>query len=88
MDGRRRRDLKLLDDARKAVGVLRSVLDLAVRDRRIAANPALGVTLPRLPLSEQRFLTVGQLGGLADANAVGTRHRPDACPGMDGDSPR
>lgn len=52
---------------RKAVGVLRSVLDLAVRDRRIAANPALGVTLPRLPASEQRFLTAGELDTLAEA---------------------
>jgi hypothetical protein len=52
---------------RKALGALRSILDLAVRDRRIATNPALGVTLPRLPMSEQRFLTASELDALADA---------------------
>jgi integrase len=43
------------------------VLELAVRDRRIPTNPALGVTLPRLPMSEQRFLTAAELDALADA---------------------
>jgi integrase len=52
---------------RKVVGVLRSVLELAVRDRRIPTNPALGVTLPRLPMSEQRFLTAVELDALSDA---------------------
>ena len=52
---------------RKVVGVLRSVLELAVRDRRIPTNPALSVTLPRLPISEQRFLTTAELDALADA---------------------
>jgi integrase len=52
---------------RKAVGVLRSVLDLAVRDHRIPSNPAIGVTLPRLPMSDQRFLTAHELEALADA---------------------
>ena len=51
---------------RKAVGVLRPILELAVRDRRIAANPALGVTLPRLPMSHERFLTAAELDALAD----------------------
>jgi len=51
----------------KAVGVLRSILDVAVRDRRIPTNPALGVTLPRLPLSTQRFLRAAELDALADA---------------------
>jgi integrase len=51
---------------RKVVGVLRSVLELAVRDRRIPANPATGVNLPRLPIAEQRFLNVGELEVLAE----------------------
>jgi hypothetical protein len=54
---------------RKAVGVLRSILDLAVRDHRIAANPALGVTLPRPPASEQRFRTAAELDrGVGEAS--------------------
>lgn len=52
---------------RKVAGVLRSILELAVRDRRIPANPATGVSLPRLPMAEQRFLNAGELEGLADA---------------------
>lgn len=51
---------------RKVVGVLRSILELAVRDRRIPANPAAGVTLPRLPLTEQRFLNADELEVLAN----------------------
>lgn len=54
---------------RKAVGVLRSVLELAVKDRRIAANPALAVSLPRLPTLEQRFLDASELEALAGAMA-------------------
>jgi integrase len=52
---------------RKVVGVLRSVLELAVRDRRIPTNPAHGITLPRLPIAEQRFLGASDLDNLADA---------------------
>jgi len=52
---------------RKVVGVLRSVLELAVRDRRIPSNPAIGVKLPHLPMVEQRFLDAGELEALADA---------------------
>ena len=52
---------------RKALGVLRQVLDLAVRDRRIVVNPAIGVTQPRLPLQDQRFLTADELEALAQA---------------------
>jgi integrase len=53
--------------ARKVVGVFRSVLELAVRDRRIPSNPAFGVSLPRLPVTEQRFLQADELEALADA---------------------
>jgi integrase len=52
---------------RKAVGVLRGVLELAVRDRRISTNPAIGVTLPRLPISDQRFLDPRELDALSSA---------------------
>lgn len=54
---------------RKALGVLRQVLSVAVSDRRLAANPATGVAQPRLPLAEQRFLSSGELARLADATA-------------------
>jgi len=52
---------------RKVIGVLRAILDLAVRDRRIPSNPAIGVTLPRLPIADQRFLRLDELEFLADA---------------------
>jgi integrase len=50
----------------KVGGVLRAVLELAVRDRRIPSNPVVGVSLPRLPLTEQRFLRSDQLEILAN----------------------
>ena len=52
---------------RKVIGVLRSVLELAVRDHRIPSNPVVGVSLPRLPVTEQRFLRADDLEALADA---------------------
>jgi integrase len=52
---------------RKALSVLRQVLDLAVADRRLAMNPATGVGQPRLPMVEQRFLTSAELDRLAEA---------------------
>jgi integrase len=52
---------------RKVVGVLRSVLELAVRDRRIPTNRTYGITLPRLPVADQRFLGANELETLADA---------------------
>jgi integrase len=52
---------------RKVAGVLRSILELAVRDRRIPSNPALGVALPHLPMVAQRFLRADELEALADA---------------------
>jgi integrase len=54
---------------RKALGVLRGTLDLAVADRRLAVNPALRVKQPRLPLVEQQFLTAGELTSLAEKTA-------------------
>ena len=52
---------------RKALGVLRQVLAVAVSDRRIAVNPATGVAQPPLPLADQRFLSAAELSRLADA---------------------
>jgi len=51
----------------KAHRVLSLVLDLAVRDRRIAVNPASGVHLPRSPQGHRRFLTPQQVADLAAA---------------------
>jgi hypothetical protein len=50
---------------RQAYGVLSLVLSLAVRDRRIASNPADGVKLPRKARSEKRFLTSDEVARLA-----------------------
>ncbi|MGH9117319.1 MAG: tyrosine-type recombinase/integrase [Acidimicrobiales bacterium] len=43
------------------------MLDFAVADNRLARNPAVGVRLPRLGKTEQRYLTHGQVAELADA---------------------
>jgi integrase len=43
------------------------MLDLAVRDGRIASNPAHGVRLPRLEETDKRFLTHAQVNRLATA---------------------
>lgn len=52
---------------RQAHRVLSLVLTLAVRDGRLARNPAIGVPLPRAVRSEQVFLTHTQVEELADA---------------------
>jgi integrase len=52
---------------RQAYHLLSTMLDAAVRDRRLAANPAAGIDLPRLPRKERRYLDHGQLAGLAEA---------------------
>ncbi|MGH3265795.1 MAG: tyrosine-type recombinase/integrase [Trebonia sp.] len=49
----------------KAVGLLRQVLATAVADNLIAANPAEGVELPTVRVTEQRFLTAAELHRLA-----------------------
>lgn len=51
----------------KAIGVLRQVLAMAVRENRLVMNPADGVELPAIGTVEQRFLTLEQLRGLAAA---------------------
>ncbi len=66
---------------RKVCGVLSLVLDLAVRDDRLAKNPAAGVALPRVAVTERRYLTHGQVEQLAEACAapeqVSKHRRPD-----------
>jgi len=52
---------------RKAYVVLSGALDAAVRDSRLSRNPARGVTLPRLPQREHRYLDHADLARLADA---------------------
>ena len=53
---------------RKVVGALSSVLALAVKSRRLAANPAQGVDLPKQALTGRRYLTVEQAERLAEAS--------------------
>lgn len=52
---------------RQAYHLLTSMLDDAVRDQRLARNPAAGVDLPRLPMSDRRYLTHDEVSALADA---------------------
>jgi integrase len=49
--------------------VLFLVLELAVRDGRLARNPAAGVRLPKVAKAEKRFLTHDEVFRLADAAA-------------------
>jgi integrase len=56
---------------RKAQGVLSGILGLAVRDRRLAVNPALGVALPPMQEKRRRYLTAEQLEALAEAAGPG-----------------
>lgn len=50
---------------RKIHGVLSATLDLAVRDKRIPANPANGVSLPRVNTRRRRYLTADEVELLA-----------------------
>jgi integrase len=51
----------------KTHGVLSMVLAYAVKDGRLASNPAAGVSLPRVRQAEKRFLTHQQVHELAEA---------------------
>jgi integrase len=51
---------------RHAFRVLSLMLDLAVKDGRLARNPCLGVKLPKSPTSDRRYLSHDQLNELAD----------------------
>lgn len=50
---------------RKIHGVLSAILDLAVRDKRLPANPANGVSLPRVNGRRRRYLTADEVEWLA-----------------------
>ena len=50
----------------RAYGILASILDEAVRDRRLLTNPARGCKLPRKPSREHRYLTDEQVWALAN----------------------
>ena len=50
---------------RHAYGLLRSVLEAAVTDRRIPHNPCAGVKLPRLAHADRGYLTHRQVVALA-----------------------
>lgn len=52
---------------RKAAFALRRILDAAVADRRLTANPADNVPLPADEPGEQRFLSPAEVASLADA---------------------
>ncbi|RFU22753.1 tyrosine-type recombinase/integrase [Geodermatophilus marinus] len=52
---------------RQAYQLLTSMLDQAVKGRRLAMNPAAGVELPRLPRKSRRYLSHEEVGRLADA---------------------
>ncbi len=54
------------DTVRLAYQVLLRVLDHALRNRRLAVNPARGVLLPRRPPARERILTVVEVHDLAD----------------------
>ena len=56
---------------RKAHGVLSGILGLAVKDRRLPSNPALGIALPPLNATRRRYFTAAQVEQLADAAGPG-----------------
>jgi integrase len=55
---------------RKTYGVLSGILDLAVRDKRLSANPARGVDLPPINARRRKYLTARQVTALAEAAAL------------------
>jgi integrase len=61
---------------RKSHGVLLGILTLAVKDRRIPSNPALGVDLVPLRERPRRYLTAGQVEQLAVAASTLPKDRP------------
>ena len=51
---------------RKSATLLSGIMAAAVRDQRIPRNPCVGVSLPRLPAQQQRYLSLTQLQALAE----------------------
>ena len=62
---------------RKIVGVLSSILGLAVRHRRLPINPAADIELPRVRERRRKYLTPEQVADLADAAAKLPADRPN-----------
>ena len=56
---------------RKAHGVFSSILDLAVKERRLVSNPSNGVNLPALSERGRRYLTAEQVDQLASHARAG-----------------
>ncbi|MGQ0842533.1 MAG: tyrosine-type recombinase/integrase [Sporichthyaceae bacterium] len=52
---------------RKIVGVFASILDVAVKSKRLASNPVRAVDLPKAALTRRRYLTGAQVESFADA---------------------
>jgi integrase len=50
---------------RQAFHLLSRMLEDAVRDSRLARNPAAGIDLPRMPVTERRYLTHAEIQLLA-----------------------
>ncbi len=65
---------------RQAYRVLSAILSLAVRDSRLAANPAAEVKLPRMPLPPRRYLTHAEVAALSDQ--AGEYRPPDPVTGL------
>jgi integrase len=61
---------------RKIAVVFSGVLDLAVRSKRLQANPADGVELPRANSKRKRYITAQQVEVLAEAAATLPPDRP------------
>lgn len=61
---------------RKIVGVFSGVLDLSVRGKRLPANPATGVEMPRTKSKRKRYLTAGQVEVMAEAASMLDPGRP------------
>jgi integrase len=61
---------------RKSFGVFSSILDLAVRTKRIPSNPAAGVHMPPMNQKRRRYLTAKEVGQLAIASAALPAERP------------
>jgi integrase len=63
---------------RKVYGVLSALLDLAVRDKRIPANPSAGVSLPRVSSRRRRYLDARQVELLATEAGTSSPECADA----------
>jgi integrase len=61
---------------RKNYGVLSAILTLAVRDKRLAGNPATGVDLPPMNHKRRKYLTASKVAELAAAAAQPRQRRP------------